>query len=304
MNVALYSVRLFLMTCNISDFNSLLNNTLTSPHILIIDDDKDISSVLRAALEVVGCRVSTESDSSKAEEACRLAMPDLVLIDLMMPGRSGIDLIGPLNEIAPDAIICITTGMGDPALLNRSLKSGAWNVLCKPYSLTELGDLINLALRLSESLREEKMVGDDAASLNLEFPGDHKPTAADLARLIAVAAGSGVDSDVAYRKLPLLASELLDNAYEHGVQGDPTKSYGVQIKLEGSSLKLSVWNTGKSFDGQSVVKQKAFAIPKGKLSGLQLASVLADEMRFGLEPNSVSLLWHLTQTNSQGNPSK
>lgn len=266
-------------------------NDSQQPRVLIIDDDPDISSVLVAALEVVGCTVFSETSTDRAEDACRIAKPDLVLVDMMMPGRSGIELIAPLHQIAPDAIICIMTGMGDPALLKRSLNSGAWNVLCKPYSLSDLAELIDLSLRLSASLREER--GDSVAKrdLELEFHGDHKPEAADIARLIAVAAGAANDNDVAYRKLPLLAAELLDNAFEHGTKHNPETKFGASLRVVDEKLELRVWDLGTGFDGKSKIRQLTSAPPKGKLSGLQLASALADEVRFDREPNAITVAW-------------
>lgn len=270
-------------------------NVTQQPRVLIIDDDPDISSVLVAALEVVGCTVTSETSSARAEIACENAMPDLVLVDMMMPGRSGIELIGPLHQIAPDAIICIMTGMGDPALLKRSLVSGAWNVLCKPYSLTDLAELIDLSLRLSASLREESGAGYPTKEIELEFQGDHKPEAVDIARLIAVAAGAANDHDIAFRKLPLLAAELLDNAHDHGTHGNATQKFGTRLRTVGDRLELSVWDSGAGFDGMSKVKQLSHAAPRGKLSGLQLASALADSIRFQSNPNTVIVSW---QTNS------
>lgn len=279
---------------------NLLISPLPPPRVLIIDDDPDISSVLCAALEAVGCLVTAETHSEKAEEACRSSHPDLVLVDMMMPGRSGIELLGPLHEIAPDAIICIMTGMGDPALLQRSLKSGAWNVLCKPYSLSDLAELIEMSLRLSASLREEAGAGFVSNESEWEFAGDHKPTSADLARLIAVASESGNDPDLSFRKLPLLAQELLDNAIEHGTQGDTTKHYGSKLKSVPGALELTVWDDGSGFDGQTKIRQLAHAAPRGKLSGLQLASALADEIRFGKQPNSITVIWRNKPIDNQG----
>ncbi len=269
----------------------MLISPLPPPRVLIIDDDPDISSVLVAALEAVGCVVSSETSSERAEEACNAAHPDLVLVDLMMPGRSGIDLLAPLHEIAPDAIICIMTGMGDPALLQRSLKSGAWNVLCKPYSLSDLAELIDMSLRLSASLREEAGAGFVTKESEWEFSGDHKPTPADLARLIAVAAECGNDPDVSYRKLPLLAQELMDNAFEHGTRGNPAIRYGSRLKTAPESLELTVWDSGNGFDGKTKIRQMQHSTPSGKMSGLQLVSALADEVQFNKQPNSITVIW-------------
>lgn len=270
----------------------MLISPIPSPHVLIVDDDLDISSVLAAALDAVGCRVTTETDALKAEGTCQAVKPDLILMDLMMPGRSGLDLIAPLHQICPNAIICIMTGLGDPAVLQRSLEFGAWNVLCKPYSLSDLAELIELSLRLSASLREEAGAGVVEDHIEMEFTGDHKPNAADLARLIAVAAESGADNDVAYRKLPLLAAELLDNAQQHGAGSDANEHYGARLKMSPSTLELTIWNTGRSFDGQTKLRQLKFAAPQGKLSGLQLTSALSDELRFSPGKNELTVIWH------------
>ncbi|MBL0061231.1 MAG: response regulator [bacterium] len=270
----------------------MLISPLPPPRVLIIDDDPDISSVLVAALEAVGCTVTSETNSAKAEAACVAAHPELVLVDMMMPGRSGIELLAPLHEIAPDAIICIMTGMGDPALLQRSLRSGAWNVLCKPYSLSDLAELIDMSLRLSASLREEAGAGYVTKESEWEFSGDHRPSSADLARLIAIAAETGNDPDVSYRKLPLLAQELLDNAFEHGTHGDAGIHYGSKLKTAPESLELTVWDDGPGFDGKTKIRQMQHSTPCGKMSGLQLVSALADEIRFNKQPNSITVIWH------------
>ncbi len=278
----------------------MLISPLPPPRVLIIDDDPDISSVLVAALEAVGCTVTSETNSAKAEEACVAAHPELVLVDMMMPGRSGIELLAPLHEIAPDAIICIMTGMGDPALLQRSLKSGAWNVLCKPYSLSDLAELIDMSLRLSASLREEAGAGYVTKESEWEFSGDHRPTSADLARLIAIAVESGNDPDVSYRKLPLLAQELLDNAFEHGSHGDPAVHYGSKLKTDPGYLELTVWDAGQGFDGKTKIRQMQHSTPIGKMSGLQLVSVLADEVQFNKQPNSITVIWRCKALEKQG----
>ncbi|MBK6766367.1 MAG: response regulator [bacterium] len=264
---------------------------IPSPHVLIIDDDCDVASVLEAALDAVGCTVTVETDANKAEETCRQVRPDLVLMDLMMPGRTGLELIGPLHALCPNAIICIMTGLGDPVAMQRSLEYGAWNVLSKPYSLSDLAELIDLSLRLSASLREEAGAGFAEDHIDLEFTGDHKPSAADLARLIAVAADSGVDPDIAYRRLPLLAAELLDNAHVHGTHGDKGLRYGARLQMAPDALELIVWDDGRGFDGPAKLRQVRFSAPKGKLSGLQLAAALADDLRFTPGKNEMTVIW-------------
>jgi len=277
----------------------LLISPIPSPHVLIVDDDHDVASVLEAALDAVGCKVTVETDALLAEETCKRVKPDLVLMDLMMPGRTGLELIAPLHAICPNAIICIMTGLGDPVAMQRSLEYGAWNVLCKPYSLSDLAELIDLSLRLSESLREEAGAGVADDHIALEFSGEHRPSAADLARLIAVAAESGIDPDIAYRRLPLLAAELLDNAHVHGTHGDKDLRYGAYLRMAPDALELKVWDGGVGFDGPARLRQVRHTAPKGKLSGLQLAAALSDELRFTPGKNELTVIWHTSHAISE-----
>lgn len=279
--------------CDNSTLDTLLKNFISAPRVLIIDDDPDISSVIAAALEAVGCRVTTETNALRAEDTCVQCQPDLILVDMMMPGRTGLELIGPLHERRPQAIICLTTGMGDPAIFNRSLKSGAWNVLCKPYSLSDLAELVELSVRLSAALREETVAGAVSSEFSLEFPGDHLLDPADLARLIAVAASANLDLDLAYRKLPLIASELLDNAQKHGAGGKPDARYGAHLHVGNHSVELLVWDSGCGFDGAARIRELSSTAPKGKLSGLQLATSLVDEIRFEKTRSAVTVCWKL-----------
>ncbi|MCB9358038.1 MAG: response regulator [Calditrichaeota bacterium] len=269
----------------------MLISPIPAPHVLIIDDDPDISAVIAAALDAVGCRVTTENNSMRAEDACVRSQPDLILVDLMMPGRSGLDLIAPLHQLRPEAIICMTTGLGDPAVLKNSLRSGAWNVLCKPYSLSDLAELVELSIRLTESLRQEVRAGVVDNNLELEFPGDHLPDPADIARLIAVAAAGECDQDVAYRKLPLIATALMDNAHIHGTKECSDLAYGVRLSFNEDALELEVWDNGPGFNGPTVIRQLSTSAPKGKLSGLQLTATLADDVRFAEGRSAIKVRW-------------
>jgi DNA-binding response OmpR family regulator len=67
-------------------------------HILVVDDDPEISTLLSARLGKRGYKVSTASDGHKALELARKELPDLVLLDVMMPGKSGWEVARALKQ--------------------------------------------------------------------------------------------------------------------------------------------------------------------------------------------------------------
>lgn len=119
-------------------------NTGNHPRrILIVDDEEHIRKVLSRALITQGYEVSIAADG---EEALRLASSspfDLALLDLKMPGMSGLEVLQHLKEMLPDLIVIMLTGVADnESLETQSRARGAAAYLTKPCTLAELRECV------------------------------------------------------------------------------------------------------------------------------------------------------------------
>jgi len=114
-------------------------------HILVIDDDIHIGDLLQEALEGEGYRVRRAYSGTEALLALERARPDLVLLDLMLPGLSGEEVLPRLSGI-PVIVVSAKTDIDSKAAL---LLGGAADYVTKPFALREL--LARVAVRLREA---------------------------------------------------------------------------------------------------------------------------------------------------------
>jgi two-component system response regulator MprA len=106
-------------------------------YILVVDDDPEIASFLKRGLAYEGYTVDTASDGSQALVKAREKEPDLVILDIMMPGIDGIEVSKRLRQ-ASNVPIIMLTAKGTTADRVAGLDSGADDYLVKPFSLDEL----------------------------------------------------------------------------------------------------------------------------------------------------------------------
>lgn len=106
-------------------------------HILIIDDDKRIRDQLAQYLSESGFRVTTANDASCARASMRSLTFDLVLLDVMMPGESGLDLARDLKTIS-NIPICMLTARAEPEHRVEGLELGVDDFVPKPFEPREL----------------------------------------------------------------------------------------------------------------------------------------------------------------------
>lgn len=122
-----------------------------SATILIVEDEADLAVLLRYNLEAEGFRVATAASGDEAVERIRDGVPDLILLDWMLPGLSGIELCRRCRsreETARTPIIMITA-RGEEEERVRGLATGADDYVVKPFSIPELLARINALLRRS-----------------------------------------------------------------------------------------------------------------------------------------------------------
>src|SRR5215470_16207530 len=104
-----------------------------SIHILVVDDDARLTSALRRTLSYEGYQVSTVADGEKALEQVRLKPPDLVILDLMLPGIDGLEVCRRLRAAGEQMAILMLTARDTVMDRVTGLETGADDYLVKPF---------------------------------------------------------------------------------------------------------------------------------------------------------------------------
>ncbi len=126
---------------------------IDSSHILVVDDDSRLRDLLRRYLTKCGFRVSTAADAADAWARMSGLTFDLLVIDVMMPGESGLDLARRLRATS-DIPILLLTAMSETADRIAGLETGADDYLAKPFEPRELVLRIEAILRRGRDRRE------------------------------------------------------------------------------------------------------------------------------------------------------
>jgi two-component system phosphate regulon response regulator PhoB len=137
---------------------------MASPHILIVEDEEPLALLLRYNLEAEGYQVTHAPRGDDAELILQEHTPDLVLLDWMLPGVSGIELcrrlrMRPETQSLP---IIMLTARGEEAERVRGLATGADDYVVKPFSVPELTARVRALLRRAapERIAEAIELGD------------------------------------------------------------------------------------------------------------------------------------------------
>src|SRR5271157_5074412 len=120
--------------------------------ILVVDDEESIRNLMRMTLELDGYEVSTAADGPTALDIFEKENPEVVLLDVRLPGMSGIEILDRIKAINQDAEVIIITGHGDMDMAVDCLRKQASNFLTKPVgeellSLSLKGSLERVALK-------------------------------------------------------------------------------------------------------------------------------------------------------------
>jgi two-component system, OmpR family, response regulator len=138
----------------------------TYPHILIVDDDREIRDLLGKFLEKHSLRVSTARDGREARRAWLNGHYQLVVLDLMLPGESGLDLARCLRAQSNVPIVMLTA-MGEETDRIIGLELGADDYVPKPFNPRELLARIRAVLRRAGDAEDRRI--DASTSQSLRF---------------------------------------------------------------------------------------------------------------------------------------
>jgi two-component system, OmpR family, KDP operon response regulator KdpE len=138
------------------------------PHILIVDDESQITRVLRTTLSAQGYEIRVANDGETALEMVKDFGPDLVITDLAMPNMNGIELCRNLRKVSQVPILVLSV-RGEERSKIDALDSGADDYITKPFSTGELLARVRAALRRAPPVSETKTkIEDGDFSIDLE----------------------------------------------------------------------------------------------------------------------------------------
>lgn len=123
--------------------------------ILVVDDSKDNVIILRERLENEGFEISTAYRGEEAIKKALTEIPDLILLDVMMPEMSGFEVCKRIsgNEKTREIPIILLTALVEPKDIKEGFQAGAYDYIKKPFNKVELIARINSALRFRETAK-------------------------------------------------------------------------------------------------------------------------------------------------------
>jgi DNA-binding NtrC family response regulator len=117
-----------------------------SGRLLIVDDDADLSAVVEEMLQASGYQTRSARSAAEAFWAIMQEMPDAILLDISMPGLSGLDIIPALRFASRDVKIIMVSGVSDMSLAKQALAYGAFDFVTKPIDFERLLKTLRVAL--------------------------------------------------------------------------------------------------------------------------------------------------------------
>ena len=172
--------------------------------ILVVDDDEGMRFFLTEAMKKRNYAVTDAADAETAIETVTQSSFDLVIMDVRLPGMSGIEAVSRLKEIDRELTVIVMTAYGSKELALDAIRAGAYDYFTKPFKIDEMSTVINRALekrslereirkleeRLHKRYQFENIVGDSGAMQEV-FELVSKVVNTDVTVLVCGESGTG-----------------------------------------------------------------------------------------------------------------
>jgi two-component system response regulator HydG len=133
-------------------------------NLLIIDDEKAVRESCRDAAQLNGFNTVIAESAEQAYKILESQSVDIVLLDLRLPGASGLEALREVRKRRPDAIIIVITGYATVASAVQAMKQGAFDYITKPFTLEELRILFERATDELKKLSQRRVLREDMRS--------------------------------------------------------------------------------------------------------------------------------------------
>ncbi len=120
---------------------------LPPARILVIDDNRAVVDILAVCLGEEGHTILSALTSDEGLKLVTLFQPDLVLLDIVLPGMNGMEVLKRIRSINPSTRVVMLTGNIDPSVARTALELGAVAYVDKPFDLPYLKRVVAMALR-------------------------------------------------------------------------------------------------------------------------------------------------------------
>ncbi len=242
------------------------------PHILIADDEEAIRALLKEFLDSEGFATAEATDGQQVQAALAAKSADLVLMDVRMPGKSGLDVLRELHDGQNGLPIILMTAYGTANLAIEAIQLGAYDYITKPFDLDHVLVTINnfftrqeltkqvevLQQQLGERDPKERIVGNTAAMQEV-YKRIGRVARSDVSVLITGETGTGKES----------AAEVIHRS--------STYSRGPLVKVNCAALPETLLES-ELFGHEKGSFTGAIAQHKGRFEQANKGSIFLDEI--------------------------
>ncbi len=178
-------------------------------HVLLVDDEESIRASLNGILRDEGYRTSVAASGDEALNLLREEVPDLILLDIWMPGLDGLETLRRIKDMVQDQIVIMMSGHGTIETAVKATKLGAFDFIEKPLSLEKLLVSIQNALKVGQLVEENRslkakiakdyhMVGE---SLEITLLKDQIAIAAPTSGWVLITGENGTGKELVARAI-------------------------------------------------------------------------------------------------------
>ncbi|HYG82817.1 MAG TPA: response regulator [Pyrinomonadaceae bacterium] len=278
--------------------------------ILVVDDDPELQQLVDFALKQEGYEVRQALDAFAGLEIIEKERVDLALLDVMMPGMDGLEMLSRLRGFDKDLRVIVVTALTTPEAAVSALRDQASDFLTKPFDISQLVSAVRTAFELAPRDIQIEVLSARPEWIELRVPCD----IAAIEPLERLMSQLKTDLPPLTRETVTYAfREMLRNAIEHGGKNDPTQFVEVGYLRSPRIILYRIKDPGEGFSIESLYRDEgaiaAFLNPEGDPLaharvreeeglrpggfGILIARDLVDEMIYNEKHNEVILIKYL-----------
>jgi len=242
--------------------------------VLLVDDDEAVRTALSLLLTREGWDVTACINVDEADRVFALSPCDVVLSDLVMPGKGGMELLASLRLHDPRLAFVVMSGYLTDDRFKELLQAGASDCLAKPMETDDLVRALTRAIVLRSSVEQRSSVVGEHAMV-LTVPAELKQRAAVMAQVDVAAQAGGFD--LRRNRILMALDEAYTNAVIHGAQGNRQLTIEVRASFSKHGGVVTVSDPGPGFDP---ILTEMVADEAHRRRGLYLLRAACDDTRW------------------------